>query len=278
MLNIRTFILALSLTPLLSMNWQLPSQAQSSPSVGNAGGMSGSPTPSSPSLGNGGSMSGSPSVGQGGSLSGSPSVGQGGSLSGSPLLTRLIRSGDIIISKGANGVINITASNAAIQAIRNKLNIFLLRLKALNNSNGISKSVVASLASGGADAETAATEIESILTSAGVDPELTRKLTTALSAIFIPRTASITPTSPSAQLPQDQLVASNKSLKTSLIVAQAEDIQPDVDVDINQLNNAINAYNQIVEESSPVTLQVLSQNENFVGIGKVIKELRAAID
>jgi len=44
MLKIRTLILVLSLTPLLSLNWQLPSQAQKSPSVGTAGGQSGGGT------------------------------------------------------------------------------------------------------------------------------------------------------------------------------------------------------------------------------------------
>ena len=51
-----------------------------------------------------------------------------------------------------------------------------------------------------------------------------------------------------------------------------------MDVDINQLNNAINTYNQIIQESSPVTLQALSQNQDFVEIGNVLKELRAAVN
>ena len=54
--------------------------------------------------------------------------------------------------------------------------------------------------------------------------------------------------------------------------------QGNVDVDINQLNNAINTYNQIIQESSPVTLQALAQNRDFVEIGNVLKELRAAVN
>ena len=54
--------------------------------------------------------------------------------------------------------------------------------------------------------------------------------------------------------------------------------QGNVDVDINQLNNAINTYNQIIQESSPVTLQALAQNRDFVEIGNVLKELRKAVN
>ena len=57
MLKIRTFILALSLTPLLALNWQTTSPAQTSPSGGSAGSLSG---------GNAGSLSG----GNAGGLSG----------------------------------------------------------------------------------------------------------------------------------------------------------------------------------------------------------------
>ncbi|KHG41059.1 hypothetical protein OA07_13900 [Aphanizomenon flos-aquae 2012/KM1/D3] len=58
MLKIRTFILALTLTPLLAINWQQPSQSQTWPSLGTAGGMSGG--------GNIGPINTSPSVGTGG--------------------------------------------------------------------------------------------------------------------------------------------------------------------------------------------------------------------
>jgi transcription elongation factor Elf1 len=57
-----------------------------------------------------------------------------------------------------------------------------------------------------------------------------------------------------------------------------EDIIPTVEVDINELNNAINTYNQIIDESSPVTLQALSQNQDFMEIGNALKELRAAVN
>lgn len=48
-------------------------------------------------------------------------------------------------------------------------------------------------------------------------------------------------------------------------------------VDVNKLNDAINAYNQIINESDAETLRKLSQNEEFVAIGNVLRELRAGL-
>jgi hypothetical protein len=48
-------------------------------------------------------------------------------------------------------------------------------------------------------------------------------------------------------------------------------------VNINKLNDAINAYNQIILESSPVVLQKLAQDKDFLAIGQTLKTLRAAL-
>jgi hypothetical protein len=108
---------------------------------------------------------------------------------------------------------------------------------------------------------------------AGVPTALRAALTAALGGIVESRSGSIPSSFPSAQLPQEQLVASNKALKASLIIAQGA--APTVN--INKLSDAINAYNQIVVTSSPVTLQKISQDEDFVAIGTLLKKLRAAI-
>ena len=49
-------------------------------------------------------------------------------------------------------------------------------------------------------------------------------------------------------------------------------------MDINQLNNAITAYNQIVMESSPEVLQKLAKDPQFLEVGRVLKQLRAALN
>jgi hypothetical protein len=50
-----------------------------------------------------------------------------------------------------------------------------------------------------------------------------------------------------------------------------------VNVNINQLNATIKAYNQIVLKSDAKTLRNLSKNPVFVKSGQVLKELRAAL-
>jgi hypothetical protein len=82
-----------------------------------------------------------------------------------------------------------------------------------------------------------------------------------------------TPGTPVAQL-TPELVASIKGLKADSKIAQSGDLAT---VDINQLNAAIEAYNVIVKDSDPVTLQKLSQDETFVEIGRILKEFRASL-
>ncbi|MCZ2208022.1 MAG: hypothetical protein O1I36_18170, partial [Cylindrospermopsis raciborskii PAMP2011] len=48
-------------------------------------------------------------------------------------------------------------------------------------------------------------------------------------------------------------------------------------VNINNLNDAIVAYNAIVIQSGPDTVRSLSQNESFVLIGQTLGGLRSAL-
>ncbi|MTJ52615.1 hypothetical protein FJR38_08055 [Anabaena sp. UHCC 0253] len=106
----------------------------------------------------------------------------------------------------------------------------------------------------------------------GVSSIRVSTLFVALSNVCVLTQAS-TPGTPVAQL-TPELVASTKGLKADSQVAQAGDLAT---VDINKLNEAIEAYNAIVKESDPVTLQKLSQDETFVEIGRILKEFRASL-
>ncbi len=353
MLKIRTFILALSFTPLLALNSQLPSHAES-PSVGGAGSMSGGAMTgsvnSSPSLGGAGSMSGggcsascgntisnpddntSPSLGNGGSMSGggttgsngntnsnpdentSASLGNGGSMSGggttgsngntnsNPSVGEAGGQSGGGNNEGNNNdsegpVENLEPKSPALRIERTRrgniiriktdrqrqLNLTATRLLTTNSGT-----VFIALVRGSIEQNTRG-PLLSFLEQAGVRPTLGRQFTLILFNLFRPRRASsdIIPSFTSAQLPEEELLASNKALKSGLIIAQVGDTkpkvdvsgtQPSVDVDINQLNNAINTYNQMIKESSSVTLQALLQNQDFVEIGKALKELRVAVN
>ena len=290
MLKIRTFILALTLTPLLAINWQQPSQSQTSPSLGTAGGMSGGgnigPINTSPSVGTGGSISGggttgsngntdsnpddntSPSVGTGGSMSGggttgsgntSPSVGNAGGQSGSPVT---------IVRTSRGNSLRITAER------QDKLNRVAINIFTKENSK-----VLVAFRQPEAIRRGESNRFTEILRQAGVSPALAGRFVFILIKITTPASSPTTQSSSSVQLPKKYLVASTKALKFSPVIAQSDNnILPSVEVDINDLHNAINTYNQIIQESSPVTLQQLSENQDFVEIGKVLKELRAAVN
>ena len=289
MLKIRTFILALTLTPLLAINWQQPSQSQTWPSLGTAGGMSGGgnigPINTSPSVGTGGGISGggttgsngntdsnpddntSPSVGTGGSMSGggttgsgntSPSVGNAGGQSGSPVT---------IVRTSRGNSLRITAER------QDKLNRVAINIFTKEDSK-----VFVAFRQPEAIRRGESNRFTEILKQAGVSPALAGRFIFTLIKI-IPAPRPTTQSSGSVQLPKKYLVASTKALKFSPIIAQSDNnILPSVEVDINDLHNAINTYNQIIQESSPVTLQQLSENQDFVEIGKVLKELRAAVN
>ncbi|MBS9388411.1 MAG: hypothetical protein HEQ33_05695 [Dolichospermum sp. WA123] len=292
MLKIRTFILALSLTPLLALNWQTSSSAQTSPSVGTAGSMSGGGNTgtmnTSPSVGTAGSTSGggsnstsgntvsnpNPSVGNAGGQSGagngtanngnpddntSPSVGNAGGQSGAGNETgnNANNGGDTDTGNNNEGnndnpsgpVENLTPRASSISIVRTRRgNIIRIKIAAQKQINEVAVSllnrnnpgVLVALLQGGSIGQTASDNLTNLLSNAGVNTDLGNNLRVILSRI-VPN-------------------------------------QGNADVDINQLNNAINTYNQIIQQSSPVTLQALSQSQDFVAIGKALKELRAAVN
>ncbi|BAZ85873.1 hypothetical protein [Dolichospermum compactum] len=320
MLKIRTFILALTLTPLLAINWQQPSQSQTSPSLGTAGGMSGGgnigPINTSPSVGTGGGMSGggttgssgntnshpddntSPSVGTGGSMSGggttgsngntnshpddntSPSVGTGGGMSGGGTTGSNGNTSPSVGNAGGQSGSPVTivrtsrGNSLRITAERqDKLNRVAINIFTKENSK-----VLVAFRQPEAIRRGESNRFTQILSQAGVSPALANRFIFTLIRV-IKIGASTSTTQSSLELPKRYLVASTKALKFSPIITQVSDnTLPSVEVDINDLNDAINAYNQIIDESSPVTLQALSQNQDFLETGNALKELRAAIN
>ncbi|MDB9538553.1 hypothetical protein [Anabaenopsis arnoldii] len=82
----------------------------------------------------------------------------------------------------------------------------------------------------------------------------------------------------------DQVKSSIVSLEvspspvTSLVNALSELTGPDQNVDINKFNDALTAYNQIVQESSPVVLQALAKNPSFTAVNHLLSQLRVALN
>ncbi|PPJ63361.1 hypothetical protein [Cuspidothrix issatschenkoi] len=299
MLKIRTFLFALlGVSPLLFLSWQLPNQATVLPTNNNESAtLSGYPTPiaqASPS-----STFDSPSKGTAGSLSGGGTTGSSATVFSAPAInintappvgappvgaspvgaSPVGASPSVSVFVSPAGIVNITVTPAATQAV-NAAAASILSTAASSVAassvagGGQGVATVVALAVGGAEAQAAVTQLTSALSAAGVSPALVTTLLQNIAGLLSGTEVSITPSFPSAQLPQAQLVAGTKDLKASLTIAQTNTAPT---VNINKLNNAINAYNQIILESSPVVLQKLAQDKDFLAIGQTLKTLRAAL-
>ena len=307
MLKTSSLFLALSLSPLILFSFQPVNQAQvSSPSKGNAGGMSGgvnpypspSPQPTTlptfrpttlptpqptaspgPSKGNAGGTSGGVNPTPEPTTSPGPSKGNAGGTSGNPNqqvprininFTPISKSPNITTTTAADGSVTLgitpVAQNSLNQAFRG-----LVTELASPGGNG----TISNLISGGSNAQSIVTELTNTFATIGVSPQLSRGLLESLANLLSPVNSSIKRSYHTAKLPENELLTNTKALRASLTIAQ---VNATASVDINKLSIAITGYNNIVNESSPKVLLGLSQNQDFVEIGRVLKKLRAAID
>jgi len=288
MLKIRTFLFALlGVSPLLFLSWQLPNQAKVLSTNNNESAtLSGYPTPiaqSSPP------STFAPSKGPAGTPSGGAITGSNGNVFSLPVINTAAPVGaspSVTVSVDANGDVRITVTPAAtVQLNVAAANILTDAAAAIGAAGGAAAgggdagggqgvATVVALAVDGPQAQAAVAQLTSVLSAAGASPTLVANLLQNIAGLFSSTAVSTTPSFPSAKLPQAQLVAGTKDLKASLTIAQTNTAPT---VNINKLNNAINAYNQIVLESSPVVLQKLAQDKDFLAIGQTLKTLRAAI-
>ena len=132
---------------------------------------------------------------------------------------------------------------------------------------------IATLLTGGAGAQQAATNVTNGFTAAGINLERATALVTALTGLFASNTSSL-PNQPVAMTTSGQLVASTKAFKPVTIIAQGG---AGLSVNINKLNDAIVAYNGIILKSEPKAVKNLSRKGGFVGIGGILKQLRTAV-
>ena len=283
MLKTSSLFLALSLSPLILFSFQPVNQAQvSSPSKGNAGGMSGgvnpypspSPQPTTlPTFRPTTLPTPQPTASPG------PSKGNAGGTGGNPNqqvprininFTPISKSPNITTTTAADGSVTLgitpVAQNSLNQAFRG-----LVTELASPGGNG----TISNLISRGSNAQSIVTELTNTFATIGVSPQLSRGLLESLANLLSPVNSSIKRSYHTAKLPENELLTNTKALRASLTIAQ---VNATASVDINKLSIAITGYNNIVNESSPKVLLGLSQNQDFVEIGRVLKKLRAAID
>ncbi|MEL7242906.1 MAG: hypothetical protein AAGM40_11240 [Cyanobacteria bacterium J06573_2] len=115
--------------------------------------------------------------------------------------------------------------------------------------------------------------IRNIFVEAGVSSESTEELINSIQGmISIPISVSAIDTSDFFQT--TQILANNKSLEASILLAQ----NAKINVDVNKLNAAINAFNKIIMKSDAETLNKLAINPNFMTIRNILNQFRTAMN
>jgi hypothetical protein len=159
------------------------------------------------------------------------------------------------------------ASSSIVSGIGESGNV----LSGAGSSNSVFTIVVIIL-QGGPNADSSVNQLQSSLGSLGVSASGIQALFNALRGMISTPSASTSGVN-LGSLNGVQLVAGVKDLKIEISQNVAKS-----SVDLNKLNAAITAYNNIVMESSPEVVQKLAKDPEFLEIGKVIKQLRAALN
>jgi hypothetical protein len=282
MLTIRNFLFSLSLSPLLALAWQLPNQAQNT--SGTAGSNSGAITGVSetstvsnpPVISTPTGQTITSTIVPGVSFGITTGVSTTGELSAIsttiPASTATVAStsSSVTLTNSATGNSVVITLPPQVQVAVNQSAAAIIQTLSTTGGGGAN---VVSLLTGDAGSQAAAVALTDSLTAAGISPQLATALVTSLTGLFGSTQGSL-PNQPLAQATSGQLVASTKALKPILVIAQSGAA---INVDINKLNDAIVAYNGIILTSEAENLRKLYKDTDFVGIAKVLQELRKAI-
>ncbi|QSV55548.1 MAG: hypothetical protein HEP80_18365 [Dolichospermum sp. UKL201] len=282
MLTIRNFLFALSLSPLLALAWQLPNQAQNTSGTagtnsGASTGVSETSTVSNPpviSTPTGQTITSTivPGVSFG-ITTGVSTTGELWAISTTiPASTATVAStsSSVTVTNSATGNSVVITLPPQVQVAVNQSAAAIIQTLSTTGGGGAN---VVSLLTGDAGSQAAAVALTDSLTTAGISPQKAQALVAALDGLFGSTKASLS-NLPLAQATSGQLVASTKALKPILVIAQSGAA---INVDINKLNDAIVAYNGIILTSEAENLRKLYKGTDFVGIAKVLQELRKAI-
>jgi hypothetical protein len=282
MLTIRNFLFSLSLSPLLALAWQLPNQAQNTSGTAgtNSGAITGvaetSTVSNPPVISTPTGQTITSTIVPGVSFGITTGVSTTGELSAIsttiPASTATVAStsSSVTVTNSATGNSVVITLPPQVQVAVNQLAAAIIQTLSTTGGGGAN---VVSLLTGDAGSQAAAVALTDSLTAAGISPQLATALVTSVTGLFGSTQGSL-PNQPLAQATSGQLVASNKALKPILVIAQSGAA---INVDINKLNDAIVAYNGIILTSEAENLRKLYKDTDFVGIAKVLKELRTSI-
>ncbi|MEH2246163.1 hypothetical protein [Nostoc sp.] len=172
------------------------------------------------------------------------------------------------VEVSANGSISVATE------VQNSLNQTLINILSQNPAPNSPAAIIIGILQGGVNAEGAANQLQTSIVSLGVSSPSVASLLKALLALVGNKSASVLGV-PVGQLQPVQLVAITKGLMADLVIAQKGETS---NVNVQKLNDAITAYNNIVRESSPEVLQKLAKDPQFLEVGKLLKQLRAVLN
>ncbi|MFM6775553.1 MAG: hypothetical protein ACKPKJ_00865, partial [Dolichospermum sp.] len=286
MLKIKNTIFALSLTPFMSLAWQLPSLAQVS--VGTAGTPSGAQTSGTnttifsvpPTALPGGQTTTAVTTTTTGQSVIIPIVPGGVSAAVTSGVSTTGTTSAATTTDGTNATVAIseasvepTASSVTVTGTGNGLSLSVpagtqaqLNQSAASISSdgattGGTAADVSTVLTGSAGSQQSAVTLANSLVAEGVTAPLATALVTSLTGVFGSTNASV-PSQPVAIATSGQLVASTKAFKPVTIIAQGS---AGLSVNINKLNDAIVAYNAVILQSQPQAVKNLSNNSGFRG-------------
>ena len=175
---------------------------------------------------------------------------------------------------GVNVEFNGNGGLSVSTEVQNGVNVAVANILSQTPAANSPAAIIIVILLGGPNAEAVANQLQVSLVSLGVSSSSVASLVNALLGLAGQESASALGI-PVGILEPVQLVASTKGLTADLVTAQKRETP---NVDINQLNNAITAYNNIVMESSPEVLQKLAKDPQFLEVGQVLKQLRVALN
>lgn len=354
MLSIKSFLVALSASPLFFIPFQLPSQSQSQPPISNTFNSKNNP----------GTASGAGSNGSGGTTISNPPaptivtipapgaanvvVGSNGQVGATPTaqlsvnteagqITTGLTSGDAAQQAVAAALVSTGLSPTAIAQVLRSLTTLAPAISNLPASGGTipfnggtivistsnlittptgttttspeskttitvttatGKTTEVTLPAGTLNIPAATAAVSAILANGGTPAQaLTAgllasvsqnttaavNLVIALSGLFSGLTANLPGTVPTASLANSSTLVATLNLNSvfakpldlekQILVAQASGTK----VDVNKLNQAILAYNKLIDTTTPQGVLALSKNPEFIAIGQTLRKLRAAL-
>ncbi|MEA5626083.1 hypothetical protein [Nostoc sp. UHCC 0251] len=167
---------------------------------------------------------------------------------------------------GVNVEFNNNGIGTSIE-IQNNLNETASNILSQIGNTNTPDVIIAVVLQDGQNPEEAASQIHSCMLSLGASPSSSKSLVSALWGMARAKT----------DVNKEKPILATNTKCSATYTTIFDKTEPAI-VNINKLNAAITAYNNIVMESNPEVLRKLGKNPQFLEVGKLLKQLRAVLN